>query len=377
MTSRLSHPVPAELWAALQSAARGALLSPWWALSILSADKSFVDNPLLGSSKLNALGLHRWRVLKAHQLTAHRRARLTGLLDGMDAATFERNGFVIKRQVLPDDEFQRLRRQVLSQRAPAREMIQGDTITRHIAVNPGLLQAAPTLRALLRGPLWNGLTRYVAGYNQAPMTYLQTVLTHMRLGGGRDPQTHLHADTFHPTMKAWYFLTDVGHDESPFCYVPGSHRLTPARLAWEHERSLRGADQSDRYSARGSARIERGLLDDLGLGHPARFAVPANTLIVADTFGFHKRAQARRPSMRIEVWGYDRRNPFLPASTDGLFSLLGLQDRRVDMYWGARDIGERFGARRNPWRPRGDIEPDAPAPPGSRPVAEDHSRHNG
>ena len=48
----------------------------------------------------------------------------------------------------------------------------------------------------------------------------------------------LHADTFHPTAKFWLFLDDVGIEDGPFAYVPGSHKLTPERLAWEHEQAL-------------------------------------------------------------------------------------------------------------------------------------------
>jgi hypothetical protein len=281
--------------ATLQRAARAALLGPWWAAALLSGDKSFVDNPLIGSPRLNAWGLHRWRVQTAHALAAKRRQRLQHWLDGVDAGTFWRNGFVVKRDLLPEDQFRELHRQVVNHRAPSREMLQGDTMTRHIAVNAALRQAVPALSYLLDGRAWNGLTRYVAGYDVPPMTYVQTVITHAR-EGTRDPQTLLHADTFHPTMKAWYFLTDIGEDDSPFCYVPGSHQLTPARLEWEYERSLKGA-QADIYSARGSGRVDKFALTAMGLGHPVRLEVPANTLIVADTFGFHKRARARRPAL--------------------------------------------------------------------------------
>src|ERR1700694_3362140 len=55
----------------------------------------------------------------------------------------------------------------------------------------------------------------------------------LALPGPPDPQTALHADTFHPTVKAWLFLTDVAADAGPFTYVPGSHRLTPERLPLE------------------------------------------------------------------------------------------------------------------------------------------------
>ena len=39
--------------------------------------------------------------------------------------------------------------------------------------------------------------------------------------GLSDPQTDLHTDTFHPTVKAWLFLTDVAPETMPFVYVPG------------------------------------------------------------------------------------------------------------------------------------------------------------
>ena len=69
-----------------------------------------------------------------------------------------------------------------------------------------------------------------------------------------DPQTDLHTDTFHPTVKAWLFLTDVAPDAMPFVYVPGSHRLTPQRLDWERRMSI-GASQ--RSAASRSTRLVR------------------------------------------------------------------------------------------------------------------------
>lgn len=250
----------------------------------------------------------RWRIERAHELAAKRRVQLLHWLDGVDSATFARNGFVVKRQVLPPDQFEALSQQVQSRRGTAREMLMGDTVTRHIPVDEAFLACAPALAALLQGRLWNGLTRYVAASRRAPRAYVQTVVTHTRLGV-RDPQTLLHSDSFSPTMKAWYFLNDVGDDDAPLCFVPGSHKLTPARLAWE----LRQARLADAPHANGHApkpnglpadprRVDKSELSSMDLGLPARLVVPANTLIVADTFGFHKRAQARHPTMRVELW---------------------------------------------------------------------------
>src|SRR6202035_1704280 len=108
--------------------------------------------------------------------------------------------------------------------------------------------------------------------------------------GPADPQTFVHADTFHPTVKAWLFLTDVAADAGPFTYVPGSHRLTPERLAWGARHRLPARHSADPEIREGSFRIMPKELAARGLPEPRAFAVPANTLIVADTFGFRARA---------------------------------------------------------------------------------------
>src|SRR3546814_8022707 len=97
--------------------------------------------------------------------------------------------------------------------------------------------------------------RYVSSFNGEPLYYLQVILPH-RKKGPDDPQTALHSDTFHPTMKAWFFLHDVANDEGLFQYVPGSHRMTPQRLAWDQRNSLTDDGNLARLSQKGSMRIE-------------------------------------------------------------------------------------------------------------------------
>ena len=49
--------------------------APFWVLALLTGAKSFADNPILGSQRLNASGLHVWRLKLAHALARSRRAR--------------------------------------------------------------------------------------------------------------------------------------------------------------------------------------------------------------------------------------------------------------------------------------------------------------
>lgn len=339
---------------------RDVLMSPLWCAALFTSAKSFRDNRVLGSPRLNAWGLHAQRLRLAHGLAEQRRARLAALVQPEDRAAFARDGFVIRHDALPADQFAALRDSLLAHRAPAREMLQGDTVTRRIALDTELLDAQPALKDFLRSPLWHGLSRYVGSFDQEPVAYIQTILSHV-VAAPPDPQTHLHADTFHPTVKAWYFLTDVAADAGPFCYVPGSHRLSPERLAWERAKSLVAAQDADILTGRGSFRIRRDELAGLNLPEPRLFAVPANTLVVADTFGFHARGPSLQPSTRIEIWGYGRRNPFLPWAGADLLSLPGLAERRVGWYWQALDWRERHFGKRSPWRDVGLVTPGEPA----------------
>ena len=198
--------------------------------------------------------------------------------------------------------------------------------------------------------------KYVGSFDYDPIYYIQTIINCFRVAEP-DPQTHLHADTFHPTLKAWFFLTDVAADEGPFVYVPGSHRLTPERLDWEREKSLTAAGNPDRLTARGSFRVSDDDLCALRLPAPKAFAVAANTLVVADTVGFHARGPSARPSKRLEIWAYGRRNPFLPWTGLNVANWFGLTAQRAPLYWRTLDLAERFRLRGNPWRKVGVKQP--------------------
>ncbi len=330
------------------------LLAPWWALQLATDAKSFRDNPLIGSRRLNAWGLHQKRVALADRMAAWRRRRMERLVPRAEREAFARDGFVKIENFLSPDAFAALRDQVMNFPGPAREMVQGDTITRRYALDPETLEALPAAKALVRDKAWQGLIRYVGSYDTAPLVYIQSILTH-RHDAPPDPQTKLHADTFHPTVKAWLFLTDVAPDEGPLTYVAGSHKRDAKRLAWEKKRSLDVLTGDDFLSSRGSLRIDESELAELGLPQATAFAVPANTLVVCDTSGFHARGPAVRPSTRVEMWAYGRRNPFLPWTGIDLTGWPGLAERRVPIHWAFRDRFKRWVGQ--PWADAGRKRP--------------------
>jgi Phytanoyl-CoA dioxygenase (PhyH) len=325
--------------------------APFWLLALGTGAKSFADNPIIGSERLNRRGLHVARLKLAHRLASSRRRRLAAAVPAEWRERFDRDGFVELRDFLPTDVFGRLQQALLTNHFVARQHQQGNTITRRVAIGPDLLRQVPELRAMLDNPRLKALLAYVASTRSEPLYYVQTIVTG-HAPGPPDPQLELHADTFHPSLKAWLFLTDVTDDQGPLTYVAGSHRLTPQRLAWEQARSV-AVKHSDPLSQRGSFRVAPDELPALGLPQPKRFAVPANTLVVIDTCGFHARGSSDRPTVRSEIWAFVRRTPFLPWAGFDLLSWKPVAIRRAGWLNQLNDRLDQAGLKKQHWHAAG------------------------
>jgi len=325
--------------------------APLWLAAVFTGAKSFVDNPILGSKRLNRAGLHGWRLKAAHRLATWRRSRLAHRLPTDVRTQFDRDGFIVLPDFLPPEQFKALKSALVDIGDECRTQQQGDTITTRTAVGPEQLRQVPALRGLLESPRWRSVMAYVASTRSEPLYYLQAIAGGVAEGPA-DPQVQLHSDSFQPSLKAWLFLTDVAEDGRPLTYVAGSHRLTPERLAWERRKSVE-IDTADRLSQRGSFRVSADELPGLGLPAPTHFAVPANTLIAADTCGFHARAASDRPTLRIELWAYCRRSPFLPWTGLDLLSWGPIGSRRAQWLNRAIDWLADHGWMKQHWRPAG------------------------
>ncbi|HEX3952135.1 MAG TPA: phytanoyl-CoA dioxygenase family protein [Stellaceae bacterium] len=340
----------------MPSLVRQSFLMPFWLVQVFTQEKFFARNPIIGNRWLNEHGLHTMRVALAHRLAAARRRRLARSLAAEDRERFDRDGFIVKHNFLPPDVFAALMEQVRLLRAPAREMVEGHTVTRHIALDPAVLDRVPAARRLLDLPAFRNLISYAGSSAAAPMVYLQTILS-QAFDGPPDPQTDLHTDTFHPTVKAWLFLTEVTPQTMPFVYVPGSHRLTPQRLEWERRMSIGASRRPHDAYHQPEQKLVRAItpetLTELGLPAPLAIAPPANTLVVADTFGFHARGPSAQPTARVEIWAFGRRNPFLPWTGLDPWSIAALGLRKPIFYWKSVDLLARLGLGRQRWHARG------------------------
>ena len=321
-------------------------------LQLFSGAKSFEKNTLLGSRFLNEHNLHVYRVKLSMYLAGMRRRRLAPHVPEHLVADYERDGVIVIEKFLDDDHFQSLMSEVNETNFDRVDMYQGETTTRRSMIDDSDLESRPALMKARDSKRLMNLVRYVASHAGQPLVTLQTVLA--KASGNQDPQSDLHSDTFHATAKAWLFLNDVEEDDGPFCFVKGSHNMTEQRLAWEKSISTSIDSVDNKYSRRGSMRVSLDQLSDMGYPQPTKMVVKANTLVVANTQGFHARCSSQKNTTRMEIYVSLRRNPFLPfvaAPFRGLhFAALPLIKARVNrLAISSLTQIEKLGIKPSPW----------------------------
>ena len=168
--------------------------------------------------------------------------------------------------------------------------------TFELAYYPGampLTEAALVQNATLQTIVAGALRRPVAPARVwSKRWYLSETPLKARALGHVIGSNYLHADVHYPTFKAFFYMNDVDESNGAFTFAIGSHRMTPARLAYEYESSvrvakLRGTPEAAEVPA-GLARhpTERQLAD---MKIQARsINGRANTLVIANTAGFHR-----------------------------------------------------------------------------------------
>jgi hypothetical protein len=344
------NPKGKKMQAARKQALKSVVALPYYPVSLFTSAKSFRDNPLIGSRILNMLGLHVARLALSHAVFGFKLALMSFLVDREDAKAYRRDGFVVKKDFLPADVFAALKKEAEDYDGEAWQCVQGDTVTWRALFSPDMLEKHPACKKLAEDRSFLRLLKFTGGKNERPILYIQQIQNGHANEGAADPQKVLHADTFHPTMKAWLFLEDVTPENGPFTYVRGSNRLTWKRLAWEYRRSIRARGMKDGYSEKGSFRVEESELQDLGLPAPEALSVPANTLVIASTYGFHRRGDTTsKQATRLEIWALSRVNPFNPFPGLGVKTLADLRDRAYLAYLRHTDKKMRAKGKRASW----------------------------
>ncbi len=319
--------------------------------SLLTGAKSFRRNRWVGNPWLNKAGLHIARKKLAAALTTLRRYPLGWRLPEAERQRLDSQGFLRQDDFLSTQELALIRQEICAVAWPTLEMAQPPARTLRVNLDAQLCgDTFPALRRLIANRTLLRRLRYAAGYPGTPIVGLQII----RSGGveaGHDPQTDWHRDTFHTAAKAWLFLHEVAPDQGPFAFVPGSHRPTDAHWAWEYAQSLVARAEENPMHANGSFRIEEAGLRALDYGEPMVAAVQANTLVVADMSGFHRRTPSPQPTVRIEVYFSLRRNPFFAGLLPSVLGWPVLRQRWAG--WAYRYFEWRVAQGRPDWIPLG------------------------
>ncbi len=275
-------------------------------------------------------------------------AVLTPLMPKDYRKAFHRDGFVRIDGFLDPQSLASLKAELPSISGDVRQLAQGDTYTQRILLDDQTLTHMPVLRRVARDPHLKDWIGYAGGLWRRPLLYVQKIHNGAREGSA-DPQKTMHADTFHPSVKAWLFLEDVSLDQGPFTYVRGSHALTSARLKFEYQTSITAAGCTDGYTEKGSFRLTEDGQKAMELPDPESLSVPAGTLVIANTFGFHGRGQAVPGATRLELWAYSRHTPFLPWPGLGVDLVTRVTEWILPKLWTYRDKKAARQGRRASW----------------------------
>lgn len=263
---------------------------------------------VLDHGLLNRLGIQVARAMVAHEIHSLRRVHLRGAATAEQLETFDRDGIIAIENFLPADRFAALKREALSLRGP-----DGASVHQHgpnILIQRSLtdLGNLPELSRFFEEPVLLDLFEFG---ERAPVDLKLGLRAVEELiqgpDEGKDPETDLHTDIFFPTHKGWLYLDDVVQDNAPFVYVKGSHRMQRERLPYEYGYSCSGDRRSRRITPEEVER--RGLTETV-------FELPANTLVVANVCGYHRRVRGRPGQSRLGLHMSLRRNPFLPRFVD-------------------------------------------------------------
>ena len=108
-------------------------------------------------------------------------------------------------------------------------------------------------------------------------------------GDTADPETKFHNDIFYNTHKAWLYLDDVAEENGPLVYVKRSHHLSPCQLLYVYKESLGKNEGSRRITPQEIVRREL---------TETRCVCARNTLVIANTFGYHRRMRGKPGNQR-------------------------------------------------------------------------------
>jgi hypothetical protein len=277
---------------------------------MMEAARFFTSRKVIRAPVLNALGAQPMRVVFARAWLRARKALMRRPDMLQIARDVQQHGFGTINDFLPAAELVALREQCGGAMAgpdPRAGLLQHGPTARYGLNVDAAADSVPLAQAFCSRPDLLDLLSYLEGKRIQP-ALVNRVVERVIQGDGPalDPETELHSDTYYSTHKIWLYLTDVTMDCAPMVFVPDSQRLDGRLLAGMYRHSRRCFTEGLAMSRR----VPRSEVEERGLQEKI-MVVPANTLLVANTFGYHRRVRGIPGKDRLAIHMSVRSQPFL------------------------------------------------------------------
>lgn len=264
----------------------------------------FSGEKLIKNTCLNLIGLHIFRILIAHFFYSIRTILFFSKLTE-EQKILRKNGFLIIKNFLPNDEFETLQNEFKNAKnidGVDSKIIDGDSIWSRSKFNSKQILNLPYTKNFLSNSRLLNLI-YSAEARKVPVNAVWfDEVSHID-SELKDSQKELHTDIFYPNHKVFYFMSDVKDENGPLNVAPGSHRLSLKRLWFEYKKSNTLGNDGDSFRVNEK---DKSFLDLKNI----KAIVPPNTLVIMNGSIFHRRGDSIVGSKRSAIFLQFRYNPF-------------------------------------------------------------------
>ena len=255
-----------------------------------------VVKPSFTRPELMENGLHPFRMIMARHAE---RLRAPGI------STFDAEGIVQYEDFLPDDLHKQIKEEIevnfplTENKQPYNDYVQ---LIKHDGLNK--LVTETDLFKLCVSASHRALDDRAAREHFELTTYIQRL---ENIPDNGDIQKVCHSDIFYPCIKYWYFPDAVEVDQGPFLFAKNSVELTYDILDFHYRESIEVVNNTwdqrrNKGHGEGSFRAIDNDLENMGLKLEPITCKP-NTLVIANTSGFHCRGDASHRHIRSAVHG--------------------------------------------------------------------------
>ena len=268
--------------------------------------RSITHDKLVNSSLLNRLGMQVFRTIAAKALYKVRPAKVDTSVR-QQVTELQREGMIVIPNFLPEEVFEGVQNECISaldkETIPNEIHDHGATKVKIARLNKVADEQFPNTLRFYADPLIKHVFEAVEKRKFTDTASLWGA-EHVTQGPAdeEDRESSLHSDIFYNTHKAWLYLTDVEEKDGPLVFVRRSHKTSLNQLGHIYRHSVSPAQKS--------RRVQQAELDQMGLKEEIMVS-PKNTLVIANTCGYHRRLKGQPGGQRYALHVSMRSQPFM------------------------------------------------------------------